>query len=96
MTTTTEQAWEAFHAPLHQFIRRRVADEAVAEDLLQDVFLRIHQYTASLKDVRRLEGWIYQITRNLIIDYYRSRHHSTASLDAMQTLDLPGDASFLA
>ncbi len=48
MVTTTEQAWEAFHAPLHQFIRRRVADEATAEDLLQDVFLKIHQYGSSL------------------------------------------------
>ena len=28
MDTTTEQAWEAFHVPLYQFIRRRVADEA--------------------------------------------------------------------
>lgn len=40
MVTITEQAWEAFHTPLHQFIRRRVADEAAAEDLLQDVFLK--------------------------------------------------------
>ncbi len=89
MATTTEQAWEAFHAPLHQFIRRRVADEATAEDLLQDVFLKIHQHGSSLKDARRLESWIYQITRNLIIDYYRSRHQTTTSLDTMETLDLP-------
>jgi len=89
MVTTTEQAWEAFHAPLHQFIRRRVADEATAEDLLQDVFLKIHQYGSSLKDARRLESWIYQITRNLIIDYYRSRHQTTTSLDVLETIDLP-------
>ncbi|HEY0752544.1 MAG TPA: RNA polymerase sigma factor SigZ [Ktedonobacteraceae bacterium] len=89
MVITTEQAWEAFHAPLHQFIRRRVADEATAEDLLQEVFLKIHQHGASLKDARRLESWIYRITRNLIIDYYRSRHQSIASLDAMEAPELP-------
>lgn len=86
MATITEQAWEAFHAPLLQFIRRRVADEATAEDLLQDVFLKIHQQGAHLRDARHLESWIYQITRNLIIDYYRSRKHHEAPLDEV---DLP-------
>ena len=88
MDTITEQAWEAFHAPLHQFIRRRVADEATTEDLLQEVFLKIHRTGTSLKDARRLESWIYQITRNLIIDYYRSRHHPMTTLDDVEILDL--------
>jgi RNA polymerase sigma-70 factor (ECF subfamily) len=91
MVTTTEQAWEAFHAPLYQFIRRRVADEATAEDLLQEVFLKIHQHGESLRDARRLESWIYQITRNLIIDYYRSRHQTMTSLDTQEVIDLPED-----
>ena len=89
MTTITEHAWEAFHAPLHQFIRRRVADEATAEDLLQEVFLKIHQQGANLRDARRLESWIYQITRNLIIDYYHSNHHRLTTLDDVEVLDLP-------
>jgi len=83
---TTERIWEEFHAPLQQFILRRVSDEA-AEDIMQDVFLRIHQHMDSLKDVRKLEGWIYQITRNAIIDAYRSRRPTTP-LDAEEVLDL--------
>ncbi|GER89508.1 RNA polymerase sigma factor SigZ [Dictyobacter vulcani] len=89
MATITEQAWDAFHAPLYHFIRRRVADEDTAEDLLQEVFLKIHQRGEHLRDARRLESWIYQITRNLIIDYYRSRHQSMASLDAAAELEFP-------
>ncbi|HEU5382143.1 MAG TPA: RNA polymerase sigma factor SigZ [Ktedonobacteraceae bacterium] len=89
MATITEQAWEAFHAPLHQFIRYRVADDATAEDLLQEVFLKIHQQGTSLRDARHLESWIYQITRNLIIDYYRSHHHRETPLDDVEVLDLP-------
>ena len=88
MAITTEQAWEAFHAPLYQFIRRRVEDSATAEDLLQEVFLKIHQHEGCLKDTRRLESWIYQITRNLIVDHYRS-HRKNTSLDAQEVLDLP-------
>jgi len=85
---TTERVWEEFHAPLQQFIRRRVSDEDTAEDVLQDVFLKIHQRMDALKDVRKLEGWIYQITRNAIIDSYRSRRPTTP-LDAEEVLDLP-------
>jgi RNA polymerase sigma-70 factor (ECF subfamily) len=87
-TMTTERVWEEFHAPLQQFIRRRVSDEATAEDVLQDVFLKIHQHMESLKDVRKLEGWIYQITRNAIIDAYRKHRHET-TLEAAEALDLP-------
>jgi RNA polymerase sigma-70 factor (ECF subfamily) len=90
MTTTTEQVWDAFHTPLSQFIRRRVPDETVAEDLLQDVFLKIHQHLETLKDVKRLESWIYQITRNAIIDHYRSTK-PVVLLDTTDVLNLPGE-----
>lgn len=86
--TTTQSVWDAFHAPLQQFIRRRVSDEATAEDVLQDVFLKIHQHMETLKDVKKLEGWIYQITRNTIIDSYRSSRPTT-TFDAVEVLDLP-------
>lgn len=88
MVTTTEQVWEAFHLPLQQFILKRIPDEATAEDVLQDVFLKIHQYIQTLKEVRKLESWIYQITRNAIIDYYRSSRPTTP-LEAAEILDLP-------
>ena len=92
MVTTTERVWETFHAPLQQFIRRRVADGAAAEDLLQDIFLKIHLQADTLKDVKRLEGWIYQITRHAIIDYYR-RARPTMSLDTADVVDLPEELS---
>src|SRR5436309_14655303 len=87
-TMTTERVWEEFHAPLQLFIRRRISDEDAAEDVLQDVFLKIHQHMETLKDVRKLEGWIYQITRNAIIDSYRSRKPTTP-LEVEELLALP-------
>lgn len=58
------------------------SDDHVAEDLLQDVFLRIHNRLDSLKDEDRLVSWLYQISRNVVTDYYRRR--STLALDANQ------------
>ncbi|QBD82776.1 RNA polymerase sigma factor SigZ [Ktedonosporobacter rubrisoli] len=77
MGIATEQVWEAFHTPLLQFIRKRVADSGTAEDLLQEVFLKIHQQVETLKEVKKLESWVYQITRHAIIDYYRSTRPTT-------------------
>jgi RNA polymerase sigma-70 factor, ECF subfamily len=56
MFITTEQVWHVFHAPLLQFIRTRVADDSSAEDILQEVFLKIHQRIETLKDVKKLES----------------------------------------
>jgi RNA polymerase sigma-70 factor (ECF subfamily) len=90
MFMTTEAVWETFHTPLQQFIRRRIADESTAEDVLQDVFLKIHQHVDTLRDVKKLESWIYQITRNAIIDTYRE-HRPMTTLEAQEVLDLPED-----
>jgi len=68
-----ESVWNQFSDRLHSFIRSRVPDEATAEDILQEVFLRIHAKMGTLKDVGKLESWIYQVTRNAIIDHYRTQ-----------------------
>jgi RNA polymerase sigma-70 factor (ECF subfamily) len=73
MTTTLETVWDRLSTQLRSFIRARVSDEDAAEDILQEVFVRIHAKTGTLRDIGKLESWVYQITRNAIIDYYRSR-----------------------
>src|SRR6476659_4832355 len=69
----TEVLWRDMHTPLKHFIARRVPDESTAEDILQEVFMRIHTHADTLRDAAKVESWLYQITRNAIVDYYRSR-----------------------
>jgi RNA polymerase sigma-70 factor (ECF subfamily) len=74
MTTVhTEVLWHEMHTALKGFIAKRVPDESTTDDILQDVFMRIHSHADTLKDVAKLQSWIYQITRNAIVDYYRSQ-----------------------
>ncbi|NIN68158.1 MAG: RNA polymerase sigma factor SigZ [Anaerolineae bacterium] len=73
MNDVLESVWNQFSSQLRAFIRARVRDEQTAEDLLQEVFLRIHAKMGTLRDMTKLESWIYQITRNAIIDYYRAQ-----------------------
>jgi RNA polymerase sigma-70 factor (ECF subfamily) len=68
-----EILWEQMHGRLCRFVCSRFADEADAEDILQDVFLKIHANLGKVRDVERIESWIYQIARNCIADYYRGR-----------------------
>jgi RNA polymerase sigma-70 factor, ECF subfamily len=70
---TTEDIWLKYHANLLAFIRKRINDTVAAEDLLQDVFVRIHSRIDTLEHRSKLESWLYQITRNAIIDFYRAR-----------------------
>ncbi len=76
----TETIWREFHAQLETFILRRVRDQALAQDLLQQVFLRVHTRIETLRDETKLNAWIYQIARNVIADYYRAQS-ATAPLD---------------
>jgi RNA polymerase sigma-70 factor, ECF subfamily len=69
---STETLWIEFHDRLRQFVARRVSNPADVDDIVQDVFLRIHQKIDTLHQQHRLHAWVYQITRNAIVDYYRS------------------------
>jgi RNA polymerase sigma-70 factor, ECF subfamily len=68
-----EEIWKGYHSNLLAFIRKRVNDKAAAEDILQDIFVRVHSRIDTLENRSKLESWLYQITRNALIDYYRSR-----------------------
>ncbi|MFN7036087.1 MAG: RNA polymerase sigma factor SigZ [Bellilinea sp.] len=71
-----EKIWETYQARLLAFIQRRVEDRMASEDILQEVFLRIYANLPALKDVNRLQSWIYQITHHAIVDYYRAKRPS--------------------
>ncbi len=88
-----EQIWEMYRPVLLPFIRRRVPDEATAEDILQEVFLRVVAGLDALRDVSRLESWLFQIARNQLTDYYR-RQRDTETLVADEwAAETPAEAS---
>ena len=72
MENAASSMWEQLHNGLRAFIAKRVGNEAEIEDLLQEVFLRVHQHAESLQEPKRMLSWVFQITRNAIIDHYRS------------------------
>ena len=81
MTLTTEEVWEEFSDRLRSFIRARVASDVDADDLLSDVFMKVHTRIDGLHDDERIASWLYRITRNTVIDHYRQRRENTDLAD---------------
>ncbi len=64
------------------FIRRRVSDDALAEDILQDATLKALQGATGLKEQAAFEGWFFRILRNAITDQHRRKGAETRGKDA--------------
>ncbi|MEM1032649.1 MAG: RNA polymerase sigma factor [Myxococcota bacterium] len=57
--------------PIYNFILRQVRGPAVAEDLCQDVFVKVVRNATTFKHEARFTTWIYAIARNISIDHLR-------------------------
>jgi RNA polymerase sigma factor (sigma-70 family) len=65
--------FERYHLILFDFLSRMTGSRQVAEDLVQEVFLRILKYRATYRDDARFKAWVYGIARNCRVDYFASR-----------------------
>jgi len=63
--------YKQFHSELLGFVKSKIRSKEDAEDVLQNVFIRISSNVDKLNDDVKLKNWIFTITRNAIIDYYR-------------------------
>lgn len=71
-------AWKELEPHLRRYLARRVASAADIDDLLQDIFLRMHQSLGSLRDEERFGGWVYRIANSAIVDRARQRGRAPA------------------
>lgn len=70
---TVELLWRDLAQPLRGYLRKRTRTHADADDVLQEVFVRVHRKLAGLRDTSKLQGWVYRIARNALIDHLRAR-----------------------
>ena len=87
MRLSTEKIWEDFSEKLHSFITYRVSNMSHVDDILQDVFIKIHMNINTLEDSTKIRSWIYQITRNTIIDYSRKQKIKMEDIESFPVED---------
>jgi RNA polymerase sigma factor (sigma-70 family) len=76
---------------LRNFIRRRVADEGDAEDILQDVFYELIQAYRMMKPIEQVGAWLYRVARNRIIDLFRRARPQQSLADPVMNADGASD-----
>lgn len=80
-----------FHRALLTYIKSKTSSREDAEDILHNVFLKITSGGHSLEDKQSIRNWVFIVTRNAIVDYYRRKGKTTmASLEtgsAQQIID---------
>ena len=77
---------EKYHRPMIHFLYRMVHNQAIAEELAQEVFLRVYRARDSYRAEARFTTWLYRIATNLAVNYARDTRHErsaqTVYLDA--------------
>lgn len=84
----TETIWNEHKNEIKRFVLSKVKDRDVANDILQDIFMKLFLKSDTLEDISKVRPWLYQITRNIITDHFRKQKHSINT----DIMDIPAEA----
>lgn len=74
-------AWTAHESELRGWLRRRVGNTALADDLLQDLFLKALRQGTRFCAVENARAWLFEVARNTLADHLRVAHPMVALPD---------------
>ena len=80
----------AYEQPVYNYVLRLVGDRSLAEDLTQEVFLRVYQGLPGFSDRSRFTTWLFQVTKNRVLDELRAlerRPRAVVALDDIPPLE---------
>ncbi len=75
---------ENFQEPIYYYIRRMVVSHEDAEDILQEVFIRVFRHLDSFRNESSLSTWIYRIATNECIRFLNTRREEVVSAEEVQ------------
>jgi RNA polymerase sigma-70 factor, ECF subfamily len=95
-----EALYRRHRGPLYRFLLRQVNDSAIAEELFQDVWMRVIDSRERYEPRARFTSWVYAIAHNRLMDFYRAsgrarflaQEESAEVLDNLPADDIPPDA----
>jgi len=77
----TDLIWEEFSGRIKAHLLRKLRRKDDADDLLQEIFIKIHKHIGHLRERAKLSSWIYRIVENTLNDYYRKNGLPETELD---------------
>jgi len=78
--------WQEHKNELRNFILKRVKDQDLTNDILQDVLMKVYSFCISKSGVRNIRSWLFQIAQNTITDHYR-KQSKFIDLDTIEELE---------
>lgn len=84
MVDEVKNIWNEFSIELFKYINSKVKNKYDAEDILQDVFIKIYKNIDKLNEQTNLRSWIFKITKNTIIDYYRKKKDISVDINILE------------
>ena len=79
--------FDRYHKKIFNFLATMTTDRHTAEDLTQNVFLRMIKYRSSFRDDSRFQPWLYQIARNVFTDHYHAEKNRSKNVDVEKVSD---------
>lgn len=76
-----EQIYKQYYSRLFSFINSKVHNQEDAKDILSEVFIKIYKNIDKLDSTEKLTSWIFTITRNAIIDFYRKNNKNQNNIE---------------
>jgi len=70
----TQDIWNTYSNDIKYFILSKVKDVVVADDLLQETFIKVHIKLDTLQDEDKLKSWLFAIARYTVLDYFRNNN----------------------
>lgn len=77
-------AFAGFREALYRYLRARLPDHALAEDIVQDVLLKALKAELATQPIRDMRAWLYRVARTTMIDYLRRQKRQAALSDALE------------
>ena len=77
-----------YQKPLHALVWRKIGDFHIAEEIAQDIFLKVYKKLQTLKNPNRFAGWLYVMATRRCIAWLKKKRIPMESLDAMSPDEL--------
>src|SRR5207344_3654592 len=82
----------SYQTPVYNYVLRMVGDRSLAEDLTQEVFLRVYQGLARFSSRSKFTTWLFQVTKNRVLDELRASERrprtTVVDIDDERTLEV--------
>lgn len=89
-----EAIWEAQASHLYFFILKRVHDVTIAQDVVQNTFLKAHGSLGTVHKPVKIKAWLFQIARNELANYYRDPNTNISNTELAPIADVSAKDDF--